>query len=205
MVYVVTGIANLFLAVLIFKSKNKYHPAELIGFYCLFNSGFILNNLGLHSVCQFKLTYIGAWTQPRTIYKLFVEPDWLTTHRWNDRLKFLRQALISYQAIHEFITMCTIMCWLFLAIDVVLVIKNPFYPKEWRVKMLYLPLILVFALIYSIIMVNLRDKNNNQQQNDLDAISNFIIYSLCALICLGCIIYSFRQLRRPGINRNMRL
>jgi len=41
---------------------------------------------------------------------------------------------------------------LFLSIDVVLVIKNPFYPQNWRVRMVYLPIILAVSLLYAIVM-----------------------------------------------------
>ena len=56
--------------------------------------------------------------------------------------------------------MGVIMSILFLSLDVVLVIKNPFYPKEWRVRMLYVPVTIMVSLVYTIIMINLRDPTN---------------------------------------------
>jgi hypothetical protein len=59
--------------------------------------------------------------------------------------------------------MGVIMSILFLALDVVLVIKNPFYPKEWRVRMLYVPVTLMVSLMYTVLMINLRDLSNPEQ------------------------------------------
>ena len=101
--------------------------------------------------------------------------------------------------------MAVIMSILFLSVDVVLVIKNPFYPKEWRVRMLYIPVTLLVSLVYMIIMMNLRDPTDVEQQRNLDSISDFIIYSLFTLISLTSIVYSYQLLLRPGINRSMRV
>jgi hypothetical protein len=46
---------------------------------------------------------------------------------------------------------------LFLSIDVVLVIKNPFYPKEWRVRRLYVPIIFSLSIGFAVIMFFLKD------------------------------------------------
>ena len=89
-VYIITGFLTLILALLIMRNKKRYHPSELIAFHCFFCSCFILNNMGLHMICEFNLTYVGAWTQPRSIVKVFTDPEWLDDHKWNDRLKFLR-------------------------------------------------------------------------------------------------------------------
>lgn len=49
---------------------------------------------------------------------------------------------------------------LFLSIDVVLVIKNPFFPKEWRVRMVYLPTIVFVSLCFAFLLVGIRDSND---------------------------------------------
>lgn len=71
--------------------------------------------------------------------------------------------------------------------------------------MLYVPVTLMVSLVYTIIMINLRDPTNVEKQRSLDAISDFIIYSIFMLISLTSIIYSYQLLLRPGINRSMRV
>jgi hypothetical protein len=48
--------------------------------------------------------------------------------------------------------MSILMCNTFLAIDLVLVIKNPFYPKEWRFIKLYAPISAIVGTIYGLLM-----------------------------------------------------
>lgn len=95
---------------------------------------------------------------------------------------------------------------MFLSIDLVLVIKNPFYPKEWRVRKIYVPIsiivgsVVAFDKYFRYTKGQLLDYELDQEEQLL----NLFIYYINTMVIICCIIYAVCKLRRPGINKRMR-
>lgn len=105
----------------------------------------------------------------------------------------------------------TLMSHAFLAIDLVLVIKNPFYPKLWRIIKIYAPVSILVGAIYGISMSQLYSRIG-EGGNDIDlkaydkirSYSKLIFITSYLLITVSCNIYSYYRLSRPGISKKMR-
>ena len=98
----------------------------------------------------------------------------------------------------------------FLAIDLVLVIKNPFYPKNWRVIKIYAPVSILVGAIFGITMSQLYNSLEGGNDVDLEAYEylrsrlRLIIVASYLLVTVSCNIYSYYRLSRPGISKKMR-
>ena len=60
-----------------------------------------------------------------------------------------------------------LLCNTFLAVDLVLVIKNPFYPKDWRFIKLYAPITFCLGSLYGLI-ITIFFKDNAQNPKEID-------------------------------------
>lgn len=108
-----------------------------------------------------------------------------------------------------------IICSVLVTIDAVATIRNPFYPMEWRTFRVYVPLSLLGGIIFSAVfhitgkIILLNDSSSQTEQFDKLLIirDNFIAvsYSMALVVMLGCNIYSFIMLRKPGVNKQVRL
>lgn len=103
-------------------------------------------------MCPFYLPYLGAWTNFRTIKKLFTDPGWITRRQWNDRLVWLSKIGVFREMIYLWMQFSILASHAFLAVDLVMVIKNPFYPKNWRVIKIYAPVSIFGGAFYGIAM-----------------------------------------------------
>ena len=95
----------------------------------------------------------------------------------------------------------------FLAVDVVLVIKNPFYPKNWRIIRVYAPVSIVVGAVYGIFMsriYHVSSKEDTQFYPRVRFNSNLVLKSIYIVVSVSCNAYSFYRLTRPGISKKMR-
>lgn len=94
----------------------------------------------------------------------------------------------------------------FLAIDLVLVIKNPFYPKNWRVIKIYGPVSIFVGAIYGISMAIYYKTIDSDLTNysRLKFLINLSIKTIYVIVTISCNLYSFYRLTRPGISKKMR-
>ena len=94
----------------------------------------------------------------------------------------------------------------FLAVDLVMVIKNPFYPKNWRVIKIYAPVSIFGGAFYGIAMAKYYQAADADLKiyNRVRFILNLAIKTIYVLVTVSCNCYSFYRLSRPGISKKTR-
>jgi len=112
--------------------------------------------------------------------------------------------LLSAQVTLECFFFATLLfCNLFLSIDLVLTVRNPFYPKEWRTSRMYLPITLLLSFLIAIMTMlttGLSDTDTDLRYNiELALFIGYIV------VTLACNLLGFVRLRRPGISKKMRM
>ncbi len=140
-------------------------------------------------ICYFKLD------------KLYIDTTW-----WeNDPAHVIHLMTASNYNIQQFFEFCSLALNLFLCLDIVLTMRNPFYPHERRMKFY-----LFFSIILSILafFLSLKRYSLPEDQEMLTmyerAIFSVLFLTLYIVFAVTSVAYAWRVNTRPGMSSDVR-
>ena len=195
------------------RGKKAYHPAKLIALQCVLVGTVIYNNLFRFLICPSKLPFLLAYTNPETLYHALTDEgvSRFTDQMWSDRRIMQNILLLSQLVFVRWFQVSKLLCIMCISLDLVLTIRNPFYPKDWRTIRIYLPLSVctgfLYGATYGMIFSNIQNIRDSDQRFEkasiLAEIDDTLILLLTVInliLIVVCAVYAQFQLRKPGIN-----